>query len=188
AGSSVSDDPTQVKIAALRWVGAPLDPAHARIPDIRFANSGMIAPSNPPARMHGGDAAGEVAVAHAAKARLADQGGERLLLRKAADALDEVAVGLGRTRRQGAEPRDHLEGVEVVEAVEQRHLAGRELQAQVAATGPEHAVSLAQGAIDAGNVADAEGDRVGVERLVGERQGLRIADGKGEPSPRGGFR
>ena len=118
--------------------------------------------------------------ADAAEARGTDHGGERLLRGELADALDQVAVGLGGAGRQLAQPRDDLEGVEVVEAVEQRHLAGRELQAQEAPTGPRDAIGLGQRPVDVRDVADAEGDGIGVERLVGERQGLGVADGEGD--------
>ena len=50
-----------------------------------------------------------------AKARLADHGGEGLLLGKAADRFDEILVTLAVARHRLPHAGDHVEGIEVVE-------------------------------------------------------------------------
>ena len=50
----------------------------------------------------------------------------------------------------------------------------RELEAQEAAAPLQHPKGLAQRLLDARHIADAEGDRIGVELRVGKRQRLRV--------------
>src|SRR5919199_4560280 len=87
-------------------------------------------PSQPPTRVHGGHPAHQVAVADALEARRPHHGGERLLVGKLADALDQVLIGRGAARYERAEARDDLEGMELVEAVEKGYLHFGELEAQ----------------------------------------------------------
>ena len=81
------------------------------------------------------------------KPGVADHAGECFLRREAADALDEIVVGLGRAGRERAEARNHLEGMEVVEPVEQRHLALREFEAEEVAADLQDAEGLRSSAL-----------------------------------------
>jgi hypothetical protein len=64
--------------------------------------------------VNGGNAASQVASRHIREAGAAHQLGESLLIRKVADTLDEIAIGLGRARGKRAEARNEFEGIEVV--------------------------------------------------------------------------
>ena len=115
------------------------------------------------------------------EARVADHGGEGFLLGEATDAFDEILIGRAVAGRQFAEARDDLERMEIIDAVENRDLNFGKFKAHEAAAGAEHAVGFCERAVDMGDVADAEGDRVGVEALVGERQGLGVANRQRDP-------
>ena len=54
----------------------------------------------------------------------------------------------------------------------QHHLA--ELQAEEAPAGPQHPARLGQGLVDLGDIAQAEGDGIGIDAAVGQGQGLGI--------------
>ena len=102
------------------------------------------------------------------------------LRREAADALVQIAIGLGVPGDERPKNGSAALGIGVVEAAERRRRHLAELQAVEAAARLQHAMRLAQRLVDVGDVAQAEGDRVGVERAVGERQGLGIARRPGE--------
>ena len=71
--------------------------------------------------------------------------------------------------------------MEVVEPIEDRHLARRQNSRQRKRPPVfEHAKGLGERAIDVRHVADAEGDRVGVERVVGKGQRLGVALREGD--------
>ena len=95
--------------------------------------------------------------------------------REAADRFDEVAVGFGVARDGPAERGNDAERIGVVEGVEAGHVGLGEFQAQEAAARLEDPARLRQRRRDPGHVADAEGDRVGVEGAVREGQRLRVA-------------
>ena len=78
--------------------------------------------SNAPARMHGGDAAREIAVGDARESSITDQAGKALLIRELANAFDKITIGIGSTGGQLTKARDHLERVEVIELIEQRYV------------------------------------------------------------------
>jgi hypothetical protein len=117
-----------------------------------------------PARVHGGNTAGQIAIANALEASVADHVRERLLLGEFADALDEVLIRLRRACRQFTKTGNDFKRVEVIEPVEDRHLDLGELKTEKAAARFQHAKRFAQRRINVGDVADAEGNRVGVER------------------------
>ncbi len=95
--------------------------------------------------------------------------------RKAADRFDQVAIGLGVLGDGAAERGDDVEGVEIVERVEARHVDGGKFQAEKAPARAQHAMGLGQRRLDARHVADAEGDGDGVVTGIGKRQHLGIA-------------
>ena len=66
------------------------------------------------------------------EAGLADHASKAALVGEGADAFDQVAIGFGRAGGQGAEPRDDLEGMKIVQPVEHGHIAAGKFQAQKA--------------------------------------------------------
>src|SRR5262249_17084124 len=131
--------------------------------------------SDAPGRVERGDAASEIAERHLREAMLRNDPGKLLLHRESADALDQILIGLAVAGHYLAERRTDAEGIEVIEPRQRRQRDMTELQAQEAAARLQHAPRLGQGARDAGDVAQAEGDRVGIERPVRERQRLGAA-------------
>src|ERR1700759_1156715 len=84
----------------------------------------------PPGGMQRHHASGEQAEAGAAESRRRDHVSESLRARKAAERLDEVAVGFGIARHRTAERRNDVEGVEIVKPVEPGHVDGRKFEAE----------------------------------------------------------
>lgn len=67
--------------------------------------------------------------------------------------VDEpVAPAIKRARRS-------RNALRMIDLVETGHVDGREFETEKTAAGLQHAVSFAEGAVDARHVADAEGDR-----------------------------
>ena len=130
--------------------------------------------------MQASDAEGNVFPAHAAEAGLFHQRREAALVGKAADRLDEVGVGLGRSGHGRAEARDHEIGVEVVEGREPA-VRPREFEAGETPAGFQHAADFRQRRFEPRRVAQAEGDRQQVDAGVGEGQGFGLA---GDPAQR----
>src|SRR5437763_2765767 len=84
----------------------------------------MVSPARvleAPGRMDGGDAARQIAEAHALEPGALDALGERLLRRKAPDAFDQILVGGAILRHQRAEQRHDAEGIGLIETVEAGH-------------------------------------------------------------------
>ena len=92
----------------------------------------------------------------------------------------EIAIGLGVPGDDLAEERQRALRIGVIDAADRRrgHLA--EFQAVEATAGLQHAIGIAQRLVDVGDVPQAEGDRIGVEGAIGERQMLRIAGRPGK--------
>src|SRR3546814_907828 len=140
----------------------------------RSVSTGVANPSDAPAGMQRGDAEAEVAVLHIAEAGRADHRREAFLVGKAADALHEIAVGLLVLRHQSADLRQDVEAVEVVGLRQRRIAHFREFQAQKAPARLQHAIRFAQRDVDMGDIADAKGNRIGIDRAVGQGQRLGI--------------
>src|SRR6187200_38990 len=120
------------------------------------------------------DPAGEIAVAHPLEARILDQAHERFLIGEASDALHKIAIRGAVARDKGAERRDRIEGIGVVKLVEHRNLDAREFEAEKSPAGLKHAERLGNSRIDMRDVANAEGDRIGIEACSREGQSLGI--------------
>jgi len=114
------------------------------------------------------------------RSRRTNHVGEYGRLGKFADGFHEIPIGLSVARHHAAEWRDHIEGEQVVEPVEPRHLDGREFQAEKTPSRPQHTKRLLQREIDSRHVADAKGDGVAVEVPVGKGQRFRIAFDKAD--------
>ena len=127
--------------------------------------------------MQGRHAAGEVAVADAAEAGLLDHPGEGLLVGEAADALDQVLVGLAIARDPFADLRNGLERPGVIGGPQRDARGPAELETDEPAAGLQYPPGLPQRGADVGHIADAEGDRIGVGAGVRQRQALGVADG-----------
>src|SRR3546814_8004978 len=69
----------------------------------RPARNGMA--SDPPGRMQGRDAAAQVAILHLGESRRRDTAGARLLIGEAADAFDEITIGVAVAGADRAERR-----------------------------------------------------------------------------------
>src|SRR5438445_3536845 len=82
-----------------------------------FSSAGRQWPpsSQPPRRMDGGDAAGEVAVFRPLEPGGLDALHQLVLRREAADALDEILVGVAIAGDQRADPRQDAERIEIIE-------------------------------------------------------------------------
>ena len=87
---------------------------------------------------------------------------ERGLRRKAPDAFGEIAIGRAVARHQLAEPRQHGEGIEIVEIVQPGRCDAGEFETEKPPARLEHAIGFAERLVEMGDVADAEGDRIGV--------------------------
>ena len=88
------------------------------------------------------------------------------------NALYQVLITVAVAGDELSDQRDCAERPFFVEGVEQRDLVGfAEFEAGEDAAGLEHAVGLAQGGGDIGEVADAEGDGVQVDRVGGDGGG-----------------
>src|SRR5580704_4769348 len=147
----------------------------ARLRPLRRSPNTSIVRSEPPGRMQRGDAARQIAEPDAAKPRGLDQFRQRALRRKAADALGEIGIGVAIAGDDLAEQRQYPKAVEVVERLQQRRHGRGEFEAEKPSTWLQDAARLGEGALDPGHVAQAEGDRIEVERAVGEGQLLGIA-------------
>ena len=88
--------------------------------------------------------------------------------------LDQIAVGRAVSRNDLADRRNRGERVGVVGPIENRQVDLRELEAQEPSAPPENAKGLGERLLDPGHVADAEGDRIGVECAVAEGQVLGV--------------
>lgn len=100
-----------------------------------------------------------------------------LLARELFDTLDKILVTIAIARDQLSDQRDRRKAPLLVNSVEKRVLIGlAELQASKHAAGLEHAVRLPQSGGDVGKVADAEGDGVQVDGLVGDSVRGGVAD------------
>ena len=87
-----------------------------------------------------------------------------------AHATRALATGRSNARR--------YEGL--VDLVQQGHVDMAEFEHQQAPAALQHAERLAERQLDARHVADAEGDRIGVEMVVGQAQFLGIALHEGD--------
>src|SRR5580698_2858973 len=84
----------------------------------------------PPCRMHGGDAAGEVADFDARETGLGNHLRERVLRRKPADAFGEITISLAVFRHPFAELRQHRKGIALIQRIEPRRFHMREFQTE----------------------------------------------------------
>src|SRR3984957_20834730 len=82
-----------------------------------------------------------------------------------------------------AERRNGGHGIGVIKAIEKRRVDARELKGEEPPAALEHTISLAQRLVDARHIADAEGDRIGVEMIARQRQILGIALNEGDSRP-----
>ena len=101
--------------------------------------------------------------------------GEFRLGREAADAFGEIAIGLFVLRHQAADLGHQLEGIGVVQRIQSRHFDLGKFQAEKTPARFQHPPRFRQRLFDMGHIADAEGDGIGVEMAVGERQAFGIA-------------
>src|SRR6266852_4246435 len=131
--------------------------------------------SQPPGGVDCGDAAGEIAIAGALEPGGFDAVDQLGLCGEAADAFDEILVSVAIADDECADARQDLEGVEVVEPGENRQDDVTEFQAEEASARLEDAARLGEGGIDMGDVAQAEGDGIGVDAGIGDRQPLGVA-------------
>ena len=108
---------------------------------------------------------------------------ELLLIGEPLYALDEVLVRVPVASNNLADERDRAERPALIEGVEKHVIHGAELEAREDAAGLQHAVCLAQGSGDVGEVANAKCAGVSVDRGGGDggrqRRGIRLEEGEG---------
>jgi len=126
--------------------------------------------------MQRGNSHREIAIANLLEPRRADHVGEPVLIRKPADRFDEVLVAFGIVCDQLAHFRDDVEGIEVIGLLHQ--LVGQlgKLQHHEPPARAQHPEGFGQGVWDAGDITDAETDRVDIETVAVEGQGHCIAN------------
>src|SRR5690349_24290739 len=112
--------------------------------------------SDPPRRMDRGDAGAEIAVADPGESRRLDPAHKIFLVREAPDALDEIGIGVAVAGHGLPQPRQHREGIMVVEFLQPWQHDMAELQAEEPPARLQDAPRLDQGGIDAGDVAQPE--------------------------------
>ena len=94
--------------------------------------------------------------------------------RKAADRFDQVAIAFRIASNGRADLGHQMVRIGVVDFLEAGPFGGREFEAEKPSAVLQHAVGFGQGLVDVGDVADAEGDRIGIEEPVGEAQFLGV--------------
>ena len=114
------------------------------------------------------DAAGHGREGNPLKARLTHHAGEGFRCRKAADRFHKITIRLGVARDEFSDLGDDAEGLELVQRVEARHLLGREFETEKMPARLQHPVNLRERKFDPRHVADAEGDRSGIEGFIGK--------------------
>src|SRR5215510_6887456 len=105
--------------------------------------------------MDRGNPAAQIAVPHPLEARIFDQMHEVFLIGEAADALDEITVGGAVAGDEPAESGYGIEGIGVIEPVEQGQLDGGKLETEEAAAGLQHAESFLKRRLETGEVPHA---------------------------------
>src|SRR5215470_11337380 len=104
--------------------------------------------SQPPPGMQRNHAAGQQAEARPSEPGRRDHFRKGRRLRKAPDRFHQISVGFRVARDCPAEGRDHIEGIEVVERVQPRHIDAGKFETEKAAAGPQHAEELSKRDID----------------------------------------
>ncbi len=171
------------RMAADRFLQPHLELVEVVLEPRHFPDSGERGGHSPDCSMEGDDASRERAVTDVTKAGCLDHAYEVVLAGKTPHAGREIRVR-GTARQRLAEHRhDPLEP----HAVEgrQRSRGLRDLEQSNASSGHEHPRQLPKRPTEIGDVADAEADGGGVERVVLERQrqGVALHPGDGVRLP-----
>ena len=87
-----------------------------------------------------------------------------------ADAVGQIAVGVGVVRHQAACRRNHMPGIEIVERPHVFRFRSRQLEHHKQAAGAQHTLHLAVAGKQILEIAHAEGHCHGIETCVGKRQ------------------
>src|SRR5205823_6273750 len=161
--------------ASCRTRVRPIRRRRARLRTLRMNPNTARLRSEPPGRMNGGDAAGQVSVARPVEPRRFDPFRERALRWEAADALDEIVVSRAIAGDDLTEHGQHLKAVKIVERLQWRGDGRGEFEAEKPPARLEDAPGLGQRLIDPGHIAQAKRDRAEIEGAVGKRQRLGIA-------------
>src|SRR3954468_17101386 len=102
-------------------------------------------------------------MADAGETGVTDHAGEKFGLWKIADRFHKIAIRFGVAGDRASDLRDHIERVKLVELLKARYIDRGKFQTQKMPARLEHAVGFLQRCIDAGDIANAERDRIGVE-------------------------
>src|ERR1700730_7668734 len=121
-----------------------------------------------PAGMNRDDPAGEPRERGPLEPRPGDLAANAFGIGKPRDRFDEITIGLFVARDQAADKRNDLKRIGLVETVEDRHVHIRKLETEKLAATPKNPVRLGQRLVDAWHIANAEGDRIGIEAVIGE--------------------
>ncbi len=117
---------------------------------------------------------GQIAVSDLLEPGRRDHFGELALARKAADAFDEIGIGVAVAGDDLPEQRHDMKAVEIVERLQQRRHFGGEFEAHEPSARLQHPPRLGERRLDMGHVAQAEGDRIEIEAALGEGQPLGV--------------
>src|SRR5262245_25836863 len=129
----------------------------------------MLDGSDAPGRMKGRDPACQIAELDALEPSRRHPAGEFLLSGESSDALHQILIGAAILRHNLAEHRQDLKGIKVVEPVEDGNRDMAEFEAEKTAAGLEDPSRFRQRVMQARQIPQSEGDRVGIERPIGER-------------------
>src|ERR1700730_8483031 len=121
-----------------------------------------------PARMNGDDPARKPRERGPLEPRPRDLAAKTLGIGKPRDRFDEITIGLIVARDQAADTRDDAKRIGFVEPVEDGHVHIRKLETEELAAAPKNPVRLCQRPVEWRHVANAEGDRIGIEGVIGE--------------------
>lgn len=126
------------------------------------------------------NSAGQVQPLRSRHSRCRHALGQSWLIRELPDAFRQILVRCSVMRDDFAKPGQDGEGILVIDFFQRRGDAGAEFQAEEFAARFQYPHDFAQGGIDAGDVAEAEGNAHLVELIIGEGQSGGIAGRPGK--------
>jgi formamidopyrimidine-DNA glycosylase len=131
--------------------------------------------------MNGDDSHGQCSELNSGEARGLDHRCERLPIGKCPDALDQVTIGLAVAGDDFAYRRNGGEGIGIIELFQSRKLDRSELETEKPSSGLQNPKGFPQSLRDMRDVAQPEGDCIGIELPVCKAQPLGVAHRESQP-------